>query len=137
MNALLNFKVGFVAKKEDLNGIQPLTPLTFSVLPAGMSWVFWQITTYMTGAYHKPCMIVYSSIIVFDRNMMNFTESLFPSIFVRLCFFHHHVLWLLSQITYSYSLSSISGHFAIEYTTSDLYPVQRLATVARNFVVSS
>ena len=62
MNALLNFKVGFVAKKEDLNGIQPLTPLTFSVLPAGMSWVFWQITTYMTGAYRKPFMIVYSSI---------------------------------------------------------------------------
>ena len=27
------------------------------------------------------------------------------------------------------------GHFAIQYTQSDLYPVQRLATVARNFVV--
>ena len=46
-------KVGFVAKKEDLNGIQPLTPLTFSVLPAAMSWVFWQITTYMTGSRYQ------------------------------------------------------------------------------------
>lgn len=50
---LLIEKVGFVAKKEDLNGIQPLTPLTFSILPAAMSWVFWQITTYMTGDHYN------------------------------------------------------------------------------------
>jgi hypothetical protein len=50
-------KVGFVAKKEDLNGIQPMTPLTFSILPAGMSYVFWQITTYMTGESEVRCRV--------------------------------------------------------------------------------
>ena len=62
-------KVGFVAKKEDLNGIQPLTPLTFSVLPAAMSWVFWQITTYMTGSgdivlYDAFCIYIFIWFIV-------------------------------------------------------------------------
>lgn len=33
------------------------------------------------------------------------------------------------------SKNELKGHFAIQYTQSDLYPVQRLATVARNFVV--
>jgi Protein of unknown function (DUF3082) len=62
-------------KKEDLNGIQPLTPLLFSTFPAVCSYGLWQLSAYFTN------------------------------------------------------------HFAVQYLDSDLYPVQRLATIGRNLVV--
>jgi hypothetical protein len=68
-------KNAFLQKKEDLNGIQPATPLLFSLFPALCCVAFWQLTTYMTN------------------------------------------------------------HFAINFITSDLYPVRRLASIARNFIV--
>lgn len=37
--------------KEDLNGIQPMTPLSFSIVPLGMSLVGWQLTTYLAGHF--------------------------------------------------------------------------------------
>mmetsp|Transcript_13810 Transcript_13810/g.20681 ORF Transcript_13810/g.20681 Transcript_13810/m.20681 type:complete len:250 (+) Transcript_13810:32-781(+) len=37
--------------KEDLNGIQPMTPLSFSIVPLGMSIVGWQLTTYLAGHF--------------------------------------------------------------------------------------
>jgi Protein of unknown function (DUF3082) len=42
---------GFVAKKEDLNGINPITPLTFSVFPAIMAYVGYQATNYLVGHF--------------------------------------------------------------------------------------
>lgn len=68
-------KNAFAQKKEDLNGIQPGTPLLFSLFPAVCCVAFWQLTTYMTN------------------------------------------------------------HFAINFISSDMYPVRRLASVARNFIV--
>ena len=65
----------FDRPKEDLNGIQPMTPLLWSVFPAVFCVIFWQLTVYMTN------------------------------------------------------------HFAITFITSDMYPVRRFASLARNFVV--
>jgi len=62
-------------KKEDLNGINPITPLFFSAVPAAMAFVGWQVSRYLTA------------------------------------------------------------NFAIQFVDSDIYPVQRLAIVARNVVV--
>jgi hypothetical protein len=36
-------------KKEDLNGINPLTPLSFSLVPAGLSLGGWKLTVYLAG----------------------------------------------------------------------------------------
>jgi hypothetical protein len=68
-------KDAFAQKKEDLNGIQPLTPLLFSIFPAVFCVLFWQLSAYMTN------------------------------------------------------------HFAVDFITSDLYPVRRLASISRNLVV--
>ena len=38
-------------KKEDLNGIQPMTPLFFSIFPAIFSYGMWQLTVYFTGHF--------------------------------------------------------------------------------------
>jgi hypothetical protein len=38
-------------KEEDLNGIQPLTPLAFSAVAAAMALVGWQLTIYMSGHF--------------------------------------------------------------------------------------
>ena len=65
----------FDRPKEDLNGIQPMTPLLWSVFPAVFCVLFWQLTVYMTN------------------------------------------------------------HFAITFITSDMYPVRRFASLARNFIV--
>ena len=65
----------FDRPKEDLNGIQPMTPLLWSVFPAVFCVIFWQLTVYMTN------------------------------------------------------------HFAITFISSDMYPVRRFASLARNFVV--
>lgn len=62
-------------KKEDLNGINPITPLVFSAVPAAMAYVGWQVSHYLTAT------------------------------------------------------------FAIQYVNSEIYPVQRIAIVARNVVV--
>ena len=62
-------------RTEDLNGINPVTPLVFSTVAIAMSFVAWQISAYL------------------------------------------------------------SAHFAIDYVTSEIYPVQRLAIVSRNIVV--
>ena len=68
-------KDAFAQKKEDINGIQPLTPLLFSLFPAVFCVLFWQLSAYMTN------------------------------------------------------------HFAVDFITSDMYPVRRLASISRNFVV--
>eukprot|EP01041_Mallomonas_annulata_P013848 gene13848-29466_t len=62
-------------KLVDLNGIDPWTPLSFSILPAIMCYVGYMGSTYM------------------------------------------------------------GGHFAVNYLTSEFYPVQRIAIVARNVIV--
>eukprot|EP01038_Epipyxis_sp_PR26KG_P008005 gene8005-10848_t len=78
-NELQNLKsekpIRKVQKKDDLNGIDPLTPLSFSIVPVIMSYIGWQMATYF------------------------------------------------------------AGHFAIEFVSSDIYPIQRAAIVARNIVV--
>jgi len=38
-------------RKEDLNGINPITPLFFSALPAGMAFVGWQVSRYLTANF--------------------------------------------------------------------------------------
>ena len=62
-------------RQEDLNGINPITPIVFSTVAISMCYIAWQISAYL------------------------------------------------------------SAHFAIDYVTSDIYPVQRLAIVSRNIVV--
>lgn len=62
-------------RTEDLNGINPVTPLTFSIVAGAMAVAGWQLAAYFTA------------------------------------------------------------NFAISFLTSDLYPVQRMAIVARNLVV--
>jgi len=63
------------SKKIDLNGINPLTPLTFSVVPAAMCFIGWKSSNYM------------------------------------------------------------SQHFAVGFLNSEIYPIQRIAIVARNIIV--
>ena len=63
------------SKKIDLNGINPLTPLTFSVVPAAMCFIGWKASNYM------------------------------------------------------------SQNFAVGFLNSDIYPIQRMAIVARNIIV--
>lgn len=38
-------------QKQDLNGIQPLTPFTFATVPALMSAAAWQVSLYMAGHF--------------------------------------------------------------------------------------
>jgi hypothetical protein len=68
-------KLELKQKLEDLNGIEPLRPLQFSVVALLMAAIGWQITSFL------------------------------------------------------------SGHFAIGFVDSNVYPMQRLAVVARNIVV--
>ena len=68
-------KLELKQKLEDLNGIEPLRPLQFSVVALLMAAIGWQLTSFL------------------------------------------------------------SGNFAIGFVDSDVYPMQRLAIVARNIVV--
>eukprot|EP01035_Chromulina_nebulosa_P019266 gene19266-25123_t len=36
-----------IQEKEDLNGINPVIPIIFSVVPAGMAYVGWQLSAYL------------------------------------------------------------------------------------------
>lgn len=40
-----------INKKEDLNGIDPITPFVFSTVPAVMSYIGWQISNYMAAHF--------------------------------------------------------------------------------------
>ena len=76
----------------------------------------------------KPNLFIFKLLYLFDC----------PHVFVLSYIISHRsqiISLLFLSFSFFFSTLFLLGHFAIQYTQSDLYPVQRLATVARNFVV--